>query len=101
MASLHRVVLEDGADLAGFRQAVRRLIAAGVPPDDVVWTAAETPDLLGAESIGEAPAIPLSRSIGALIEHVVCHCDPQRYACLYSLIWRVSHGQRALLDVQS
>ena len=35
------------------------------------------------------------------IEHVVCHSDPERYALLYQLIWRVLNGERDLLEVAS
>lgn len=29
---------------------------------------------------------------------VLCHRDPQRYAVLYRLLWRVACGERALLE---
>jgi DNA polymerase len=32
---------------------------------------------------------------------VVCHRDPERYALLYQLVWRILHGERALLEVGS
>ena len=93
------VALESGADLDGFRAAVRRLIAAGVAPDRVVW---RTEDLFGkATREAEAPAVALPRGITELIALVVCHSDPERYALLYQLIWRVLQGERALLQIAS
>ena len=41
--TLRRVSLREGADLDGFRQAARALVAAGVAPDQVVWTAEGAP----------------------------------------------------------
>ena len=32
---------------------------------------------------------------------VVCHSDPERYALLYQLVWRVLNGERDLLEVAS
>ena len=32
------VALDDGADAAGFKAAVRWLVAGDVPPADVVWS---------------------------------------------------------------
>ncbi|TXH33588.1 MAG: DUF4130 domain-containing protein [Rhodospirillaceae bacterium] len=108
-----RIALKPGADLAGFRLAVRRLVAAAVPPEDVVWEIGDAPDLFGGigngsgveaeESIetGEGGPIALPRAMTALIEAVICHRDPERYALLYTLIWRVLHGERALLEVSS
>ena len=36
-----------------------------------------------------------------LIETAVCHRDPERYALLYRLVWRVLHGERELLEIAS
>ncbi|MDY0884077.1 UdgX family uracil-DNA binding protein [Dongia soli] len=110
-----RIALKPGADLAGFRLAVRRLVAAGVLPEDVIWDTGDAPDLfggIGSESTssieaeecaenGQGAPVALPRAMTALIEAVICHRDPERYALLYALIWRVLHGERALLDVAS
>jgi DNA polymerase len=94
-----QIVLRPGADLDGFRTAVRRLIAGAVSPQDVAWSGGET---LFATAPGDAgPPVALPRGVADLIELVICHRDPDRYAYLYALIWRVLHGERALLDVQS
>ena len=50
---------------------------------------------------GAAPPLSLPRALGTRIEEVVPHSDPERYALLYGAIWRVLHGERALLDVAS
>jgi len=92
--------LKPGADLDGFRHAVRNLIARQVPPDAVAWGE----ELFGRTAelpAGEAPAVSLPRAVGALIEIVACHRDPERFALLYQLVWRVVQGERALLEVQS
>jgi uracil-DNA glycosylase len=99
--AMRRVALAQGADLDGFRNAVRMLVANRVPPQSVMWTAEETPSLLGEAVRGTAPPIALSRSIADRIALVVCHRDPQRYALLYTLVWRVLHGERALPDIAS
>lgn len=96
---MRRVALQDGADLAGFRAATRALIAAAVPPDDVLWCT--EPSLFETSPAGTAPPFPLSRAVAELVEKVVCHRDPERYVLLYRLIWRVLHGERALLDLPS
>lgn len=96
-----QVVLREGADLDGFRRAVRSLIARDLPPPEVSWTYCETPELFAMDVATTAPPLALPRAVAALIELVVCHRDPERYALLYALIWRVLHGERALLEVQS
>jgi DNA polymerase len=95
------IALGPGADLDGFRTAVRRLIAGDAAPDRVVWTAGDG-DLFGAApETTEAPPVALPRAIAELIRLVVCHNDPERYALLYRLIWRVRHGERALPEIAS
>jgi len=98
---MRRIDLFEGADTEGFRTAVRQLIAAQVPPEDVVWNAGGVPDLFGEAAPGEAPPVALPRAVADLVRLVVCHRDPERYGLLYTLIWRVLHGERALLEVQS
>lgn len=98
-----RVVLSEGADLDGFRAAVRGLAARRVPPEAISWTAAGESDLFGDHdgAAEAAPPVALPRALGELIRLVVCHSDRERYALLYAAIWRVLNGERALLDVQS
>ncbi|ALG75638.1 DNA polymerase [Azospirillum thiophilum] len=97
---MHRVDLKDGADLDGFRRALRGLVAAGVEPDDVVWSGGAAPSLFGdaAPLPADAPPVPLPRPVGALIGTVVCHRDPERYALLHRLVRRVVRGERDILD---
>jgi DNA polymerase len=95
-----RVSLRPDADLGGFRAAVRRLIGAQVPPADVIWDNGDG-DLFGETTTTDAPPVALPRPLAERIEAVVCHRDPERYALLYILVWRVTHGERALLEVAS
>ncbi|MEE3502271.1 UdgX family uracil-DNA binding protein [Acidiphilium acidophilum] len=92
-----RVTLTAGADRDGFRQAVRRLLAVETPPDDVIWNASGGLDLFGTEAAGDAPPVMLPRAVTDLVGTVVCHRDPERYALLYRLIWRIRHGEAGLL----
>lgn len=97
---MHTITLREGADLDGFRRAVRRLAASRTEPDTVLWSVG-APSLFGDDA---APAsengLPLflPHAVGQLIETVVCHGDPERYALLHRLVWRVLNGERALLD---
>ncbi|MGO4570648.1 UdgX family uracil-DNA binding protein [Microvirga sp. 2TAF3] len=99
--TLHRITLNCGADLDGFRRAVRRLIGEELAPQHVLWTISDEPDLFGEAGEGEAPPVSLPRAVGELIGLVVHHRDPERYALLYQLIWRVLNGERELLDITS
>ena len=95
------VPLRDGADIDGFRAAVRMLAARKARPEAVSWCRAGEGDLFGAGCVEAAPPVALPRALGELIQQVVCHSDRERYALLYAAIWRVLNGERALLEVQS
>ena len=95
-----RVALQLGADLDGFRRALRGLVAAGARPEDVVWEAGEAA-LFGGDALPDGPPVALPRKAAALIELVVCHRDPERYALLHRLAWRILNGERMLLEIAS
>ncbi|MGE7414762.1 UdgX family uracil-DNA binding protein [Methylobacterium tarhaniae] len=94
--------LRAGADLEGFRRAIRRLVAAGVTPEAVTWIAGEAASLFPEDDAGEpGPALALPRAVAALVPPVVLHRDPERYGLLHRLIWRVAQGERHLAEVAS
>lgn len=92
------IVLADEVDFAGFRRAARALAARGVPPEAVMWFTATDHDgaLFGSEPtrFDEAPkgaSVAVPANFVALCELVVQHEDPQRFALLYRLLWRLQH----------
>ena len=91
------VALAPGADLDGFRAAVRRLVAAGARPEAVAWSTGA--GLFAAAPVGPEPPVTLPRALTDLIRRVVCHRDPDRYGLLYTAVWRVLRGERHLLEV--
>lgn len=98
---IENITLKDGADQQGFRNAVRCLIAGDVAPERVLWQTASSQSLFDAAPVREVGAVSLPRDVADLISKVVCHTDNARYALLYALVWRVTHGERQLLEVHS
>ena len=94
-----QVMLDGETDFAGFRKRARALLAAAVPPDAVRWsTRARNDDLFDdasppLQAPADAAGAPLSvpASFLALCEDVALHRDPQRFALLYRLLWRLVH----------
>ena len=92
------VRLAGETDLAGFRSHARKLLAAGALPESVQWsTGAQGDDLFdnaqaeGIEVEGSPPRMAVPASFVTLCEGVVQHRDPQRFALLYRLLWRLAH----------
>lgn len=95
------VALSKGADVKGFRQGVRKGIAGSIAPQNIVWQVESEASLFGQTDLSDAPPISIPRAAAGLIDLVVCHRDPERYALLYALIWRMSRGERALLEMHN
>jgi probable DNA metabolism protein len=99
-AAMTHVALRPGADLDGFRAAARGLIGDAVQPRDVMWSDAGEGGLFGdPPSTAQAKPLMLPKAAAPLIATVVCHSDAERHALLYELIWRLVHGEKALLQI--
>ena len=86
-----------------WRDAARGLLAAGVPPSDTLWNAEgqdPTTDLFGDDPPVPAGGTPLSvpRSFVAMANSVCFHNDPQRFARLYALLWRLRTQPHLMSD---
>lgn len=91
-----RVRLANETDLAGFRREARQLVLRRIPPQAVFWSAG--PDdhgLFALEEQAGEQGIPASGGFAvpaaflALCDTVILHRDPQRFALLYRLLWRL------------
>jgi uracil-DNA glycosylase len=97
-------ILAGPADFAGWRQAARGLVAAGLAPAKVEWRVAGDALTL----FGDTPAPPppdqpgrftVPRAFLGLAEIAIRHSDPERFALLYGLLWRLQNGEAALMQV--
>ena len=85
-------------DLAEFRPAARRLIAARAAPDEVCWLEGEGVDLFGAAPPEHEAALRVPAGFAVLAESVAQHRDSVRWALLYEALWRVARGEPRLLE---
>jgi probable DNA metabolism protein len=90
--------LPTDADYEAWREKARALLVAGVAPEQVSWSG--DGDLFG----GVADALPKSaasvtvpRAFVEIAEKAALHADPERFALLYRVLWRLQ-SNRALLD---
>ena len=93
------------ANLTEWRRTARDLIARDVPPDEIVFHEGEQPSLfapssaevqlnLEAQSNVRVPADFLK-----LAEDVACHSNASRWRLLYGVLYRLTHGERHLLEI--
>jgi DNA polymerase len=100
MIDAHRVTLAAEDDFDGWRESARDMAEAGIPPEAVVWRVeGGTADLFGVESDqarGASFAVP--RTFINLAKSVICHSDPERFALLYAMLWRLRTNRGAMED---
>lgn len=98
-------ILAGPADFAGWRQAARGLLGAGMAPEAVEWrVAGDSPGLFGEQGAPAANsagggAFSVPRAFVGLAEIAIRHSDPERFALLYGVLWRLTHGEHGLLEV--
>jgi probable DNA metabolism protein len=94
--------LASETDLAGFREEARVLLSQQVPPEAVHWQTdhAQNSDLFAdpalasdsrPQGVPKAASAIVPASFLRLCETVVLHHDPDRFALLYRLLWRLVH----------
>ncbi len=94
--------LASETDLAGFREEAGALLAHQVPPEAVHWEAAHAQNsdsFTDPVGLGEGPLRGPPKAASAIVppsflrlcEVVVLHSDPDRFALLYRLLWRLVH----------
>jgi DNA polymerase len=95
-------VLPGPADFSAWRNAARGLLGAGVAPEQAEWrVAGDAPGLFGQDAPPAASrsAFHVPRAFVELAEIAIRHRDAERFALLYRVLWRVTHGEPALMQV--
>ncbi len=101
---MKRVTLASPTDFDGWRVAARSAVLADVPPDGIAWgVAGEGGDLLATDDLVDVPAVDrprfnVSKGFVALAREVIFHSDPERFALLYGLLWRLRTAPALLAD---
>ena len=102
---MKRIVLADQTDFAGWRVAARAAALAGTPPEAIVWNVeggagdlfGSAEEFVGDEAVGRAQ-FTVPKAFVALAREIIAHSDPERFALLYRLLWRLRTIPRLLED---
>lgn len=90
----------------GWRGVARSALAAELAPPHVVFRSQHDAQQSLLDAISNQASAPL-RHVTATVPKafltlgadVACHRDPTRWSTLYRVLWRITHGERNLLDV--
>ncbi len=105
---MQSIALAHQVDFEGWRNAARRLATEDVPPASVLWSVGAPDDLFSSDAAppgpaaapapAPAPGFSVPRPLVELAQTVIQAHDPERFALLYGLIWRVRQGERTIVQ---
>ena len=93
--------LPEQATFEDWRHAARNLIAIAAEPESVVWRSGSETDLFASAptpNLQPAVAMTVPRMFVAVAEKATLHSDPQRFALLYRLLWRLQRDRHLMED---
>jgi probable DNA metabolism protein len=100
--SHHYLALESETDFNGWRKSARALILNNVSPSDVTWSVqGNSPELFEPSAIAP-PSDPhstftVSAKFVELAQSIILNRNPERFALLYRLLWRLRGNPDLLL----
>ena len=91
-------------NFAAWQKMARRALANNLAPENTIWEelGSDQPALaMFNETQGDAPdtRFRVPKSFVGSTMRVACHRDPKRWALLYRLLWRLTHGEPRLLEI--
>ncbi len=99
---MHHITLGSETDFDGWRRAARSFVVNNVKPSDVTWRVdSNTPEPVRPSAAPlETPdnTFSVSAKFVVLAQSAILHRDPERFAILYRLLWRL-RGDHDLLGV--
>lgn len=89
-----------------WQRAARNALNAELPPHEISWAELEA-DQPGLDLFDETEVASKTESSRHLVPRkflqlaglTALHSDPQRWALLYRLLWRLTHGEPQLLEI--
>jgi uracil-DNA glycosylase len=99
------ITVPEPDDFEFWRDQARVLVQCGVEPETLSWIEPGGSGDLFADGIEQPPSAPpharpvrANRQFIALARNAVLHSDPDRFALLYRLLWRLQSNPRLLED---
>lgn len=105
LGTYYVVQLIEPDDFDFWRERARALVQCEVPPDRIAWIEPDGGSDLFAYGErrmpvppGDAPPVRASKRFVTLARNAILHSDPERFALLYRLLWRLQANSRAMED---
>ncbi len=87
-----------------WREVASRLLRSAIPPGDVAWSDENhQQSLFGGDPVpssSDTPVILIPKKFIELAKTVARHSESARWDLLYRVAWRLTHGERHLLEIE-
>lgn len=97
----HQIAVVFTPDFESWQRAARAQLIAERDPALLWWQArVETqilPHAISVAPTAEGPRVP--KAFVAMARAAACHRNPDRWALLYRVLWRLTHGERHLMQL--
>jgi len=94
---MYALRLAPDAGAEAFRDAAKRALAHGLKPADIAFVAHDA-GILFDEVAPATLDLTVPRDFVEMMREAVCHRAEDRFALLYDVLWRLKHGEPALLS---
>ena len=105
LGTYYVVHLPEADDFDFWRERARALVQCDVPPDRIAWVEPGGSGDLFAHGERRMPVPPMdakpvraNRRFVSLAKNAILHSDPERFALLYRLLWRLQSNPRMMED---
>jgi DNA polymerase len=86
------------ADAGAFREAAKRALSNELKPSDIAFVSHDSGIFFDEAPSAQPLDLTVPRAYAELLEDVICHRAEDRFALLYDVLWRLKHGEAAVLD---
>lgn len=86
-----------------WRNHARQFLAKNTLPSSLIWGDVTIQNSLFASDISNESAAPVSvpKSFLDFAARISCHRNPEKWALLYTALWRLTHGEKYLLQIST
>lgn len=96
------VTLTYPRNFSEWRTLARSLLAEGISPSDLLWEPPCEHSLFGeAFTPQKTTQLSVPKGFLDLAKTAACHHSDEQWPLLYSLLWRLTHGEKHLLSLSS
>jgi uracil-DNA glycosylase len=85
-----------------WRSTARMLLSSGVHPHELIWQKEHEQglDFSNSNTVSDTPSpLKVPAAFMGIAETASCHRSGDQWALLYSILWRLTHGERHLLSI--